>query len=169
MFYVDDIRVYFKYSIWLLILSQLQASYVCSMQTQFQLIPIPALLHIVRFAKIKARWVKARWQGRLNGTLNRPLAFDTRLKSNIEPELISPMIHTWWSLTIGQDFTDRAFGPKSALFNYLWVGYFWNVAHFAEFSSHIMPGASFILAEQQWGTNMWHNLFDLPESSCPKD
>ena len=97
MFYVDDIRVYFKYSIWLLILSQLQASYVCSMQTQFQLIPIPALLHIVRFAKIKARWVKARWQGRLNGTLNRPLAFDTRLKSNIEPELISTMIHTWWS------------------------------------------------------------------------
>ena len=97
MFYVDDIRVYFKYSIWLLILSQLQASYVCSMQTQFQLIPIPALLHIMRFAKIKARWVKARWQGRLNGTLNRPLAFDTRLKSNIEPELISPMIHTWWS------------------------------------------------------------------------
>ena len=37
------------------------------------------------------------------------------------------------------------------------------------FSSDIMPGAFFLFAKQQWGKDMWHNLIDLAQSSCPKD
>ena len=103
MFYVDDIMVYFLcwrhqsvFDSWFCLNCKQAMFAQCRLQTQFQLNPMPTLTHC-EICKKKPGWVKARWQGRLNGTLNRPLAFDIRLKSNIEPELISPMIHTWWS------------------------------------------------------------------------